>query len=117
MKRRIAFFLFCFLISGFCFPASGYAACTSPAGANGELMYNGDAHIPQYCNGVSWVVMAPTINLPTTNGLVGYWKLDDGSGTSATDSSGSGSSGDTAPQNHLLVTSLKMVRDNCKQQP
>jgi hypothetical protein len=28
---------------------------------------------------------------------------------------GSGSSGDTAPQNHLVVTTLKMVRDNCKQ--
>ena len=36
-------------------------------------------------------------------------------GTIPKDSKGSGSSGDTAPQNHLLVTSLKMVRDNCKQ--
>jgi hypothetical protein len=28
---------------------------------------------------------------------------------------GGASSGDTSPQNHLLVTSLKMVRDNCRQ--
>ena len=36
-------------------------------------------------------------------------------GTIPKNSKDSGSSGDTAPQNHLLVTSLKMVRDNCKQ--
>ena len=36
-------------------------------------------------------------------------------GTFAKDSKGRNSSGDTSPQNHLLVTSLKMVRDNCKQ--
>jgi hypothetical protein len=36
-------------------------------------------------------------------------------GTIPKDSKGSGSLGDTSPQNHLLVTSLKMVRDNCKQ--
>ena len=36
-------------------------------------------------------------------------------GTIPKDSKGSNTSGDTSPQNHLLVTSLKMVRDNCKQ--
>jgi len=36
-------------------------------------------------------------------------------GTIPKGSKGSGSSGDTSPQNHLLVTSLKIVRDNCKQ--
>ena len=36
-------------------------------------------------------------------------------GTIPKDSKGSGSPGDTAPQNHLVVTGLKMVRDNCKQ--
>src|ERR1017187_8705363 len=36
-------------------------------------------------------------------------------GTIPKDSKGSGSSGDTAPQNHLLVTGLKMVGANCKQ--
>lgn len=37
------------------------------------------------------------------------------SGTIPKDSKRSGSSGDTAPQNPLLVTTLKMVRDSCKQ--
>jgi hypothetical protein len=36
-------------------------------------------------------------------------------GTIPKDSKGSDSSGDTSSQNRLLVTSLKMVRDNCKQ--
>ena len=34
-------------------------------------------------------------------------------GTIPKNSKGNGSSVDTAPQNHLLVMSLKMVRDNC----
>jgi hypothetical protein len=36
-------------------------------------------------------------------------------GTIPKNSKSNGSSTDTAPQNHLLVTSLKMIRDNCKQ--
>ena len=36
-------------------------------------------------------------------------------GTIPKESNGGNSSSDTSPQNHLLVTSLKMVRDNCKQ--
>jgi hypothetical protein len=93
VKRRTAFLLFCLLVFAFWFPASGYAACTSPTGTAGNLIYDGNAHVPEYCNGVSWVVMAPTINLPPTNGLVGYWKLDDGSGTSALDSSANNNTG------------------------
>lgn len=69
------------------------ASCTNPVGSDGNLIYNGDYHVPQYCNGVSWVAMATTTTVPTTNGLVGYWKLNDGSGTSAVDSSGGGNTG------------------------
>jgi hypothetical protein len=73
-------------------PAS-HAACTSPAGAAGDVVYNSDYHVPEYCNNVTWVAMAPPVNVPPTNGLIGYWKLDDGSGTSAIDSSGNNNAG------------------------
>ena len=74
-------------------PTAARAACSSPAGIAGDITYNGDYHVLQYCNNVKWVAMTTTVNLPTTNGLVGYWKLDDGSGTSAVDSSGMGNTG------------------------
>ena len=74
-------------------PGAAYAACTNPTGVDGVMIYNGDAHIPQYCNSVTWVAMATTPNVPTTNGLAGYWKLDEGSGTSVADSSGNANTG------------------------
>jgi hypothetical protein len=74
-------------------PTASRAACGNPTGAAGAVIYNGDYHIPQYCNNDTWVAMAPPVNVPTTNGLVGWWKFDDGSGTSAVDSSGNGNTG------------------------
>jgi hypothetical protein len=51
------------------------------------MMYNGKYHMLQYCDGTNW-------NAVTGNsGLVGWWKFDDGSGTSAADSSGNGNTG------------------------
>lgn len=72
---------------------AAHAACLNPTGNAGDIVYNGDYHVPEYCNGVNWVAMAPQINAPPTNGLVGWWKLDDGSGTSAVDSSGNNNTG------------------------
>jgi hypothetical protein len=74
-------------------PTASRASCASPAGTDGQLIYNGDYHVPQYCDGVNWVAMAPPVNVPPTNGLVAYWKFDDGSGASAIDSSGNAYTG------------------------
>jgi hypothetical protein len=83
---------------GLCLPAllltclaSGpvFGACSNPAGNEANIIYNGDHHTYQFCNGTNWKVFGGT----PANGLVGWWKLDDGSGTTATDSSGYGSSG------------------------
>ena len=38
-------------------PSAAYAACTSPAGAAGEVVYNVDAKIFQYCNDSAWIEM------------------------------------------------------------
>ena len=39
-----------------CFAAGPvYAACTSPAGVEQQIIYNGDYHTYQYCNGTNWV--------------------------------------------------------------
>ena len=71
---------------------AGGAGCSSPAGSEGHLMYNNDHHVMQYCNGANWQGMAPNGGVLIA-GLVGWWKLDDGSGTSAADSSGNGDAG------------------------
>ena len=40
-------------------PASpAVAACTSPAGNAGYMMYNADYAVMQFCDGVSWISMA-----------------------------------------------------------
>ena len=36
-------------------PLAAYGSCVSPAGKEGQLIYNADYHIPQYCNGTQWM--------------------------------------------------------------
>lgn len=79
----------------FLLPPAAFAACSSPTGVAGEVIYNQDAHVHQYCNDTSWIAMAAGAGdggagaTPTTSGLIGHWMLDDGSGTTAADSAGS----------------------------
>jgi|ERR1019366_7231626 hypothetical protein len=61
-------------------------------------------------NGKSWDLRSKTVSLgPHVGQTVTV------SGTIPQKSKDSDSPGDTSPQNHLLVTKLEMVRDNCKQ--
>ena len=69
---------------------SGGGGCFSPAGSAGDLMYNNDHEILQFCNGQDWVGMGK--QQAPTDGLVGYWTLDEASGTFV-DSSGEGNDG------------------------
>ena len=55
-------------------------------------MYNDSEHVTQYCNGSQWVAMGPVGDAAigvSKAGLVGHWKFDETSGTTATDSAGS----------------------------
>jgi hypothetical protein len=61
-------------------------------------------------DGKTWDLRSKTVPLGTH---VGHTVTL--TGTIPKNSKDSGSSGNTAPQNRLLVTSVKMVRDNCKQ--
>jgi Concanavalin A-like lectin/glucanases superfamily len=95
VKLRITLFLFCFLISGLWFQAPAHAACFNPAGNAGDMRYNGGYRVKQYCNGGNWVSMGGPVG-NTASGLVGWWKLDETSGTSASDSTGNGNTGTTS---------------------
>ena len=41
-------------------PVSAYAACSNPTGEAGEMMYNFDHKVMQYCNGSDWQSMGTT---------------------------------------------------------
>src|SRR5260370_39508222 len=74
---------------------AGGAECSGPAGIEGALMYNGTYHMLQWCDGTSWqaVTAASSSSFGPTTGLVGWWKFDETSGTSAADSSSTGNTG------------------------
>ena len=76
---------------------TGSTGCTSPNGKAGEIDYNLDQGVMQYCNGANWINMGPKIATAGTSaptvGLVGHWKLDETTGTTASDSSGNGNDG------------------------
>lgn len=38
-------------------PAAAQAACTNPAGQNGDMVYNADQNVPQVCSNGSWVAL------------------------------------------------------------
>lgn len=79
----------------FLWPLHALAACSNPSGSEGQYIYNADYHVMQYCNGTRWRAMGanPGTTPDVTTNRAGYWKFDDGSGATATDSSGNGNNG------------------------
>ncbi len=71
--------------------AAGSSICSAPTGHAGEIIYNDDDNVLQYCNGSSWVAIGPTSDL--SGSLIGHWKLDETSGSAIADSSGNGLNG------------------------
>jgi hypothetical protein len=65
------------------------ADCANPAGKHGTIIYNstGDG-VFQGCVQGKWYAFNDSVACPRT-GLVGYWKFDEDSGTTAEDSAGS----------------------------
>lgn len=77
------------------FSDTAFGACSNPAGQEGEITYITNHSMMAYCDNTNWVAMGrkevAELNegaMPTS-GLVGHWKLDETSGTMATDSAGS----------------------------
>ncbi|MGC2468038.1 MAG: LamG-like jellyroll fold domain-containing protein [Candidatus Acidiferrum sp.] len=64
--------------------------CANPSAYPGSIIYSYNSHVPQYCTRFGWV---PTGPVCTDSGLAGWWKFDESSGSSASDSSGNGNTG------------------------
>lgn len=45
------------LLAGTISPGRAYAACANPTGTIGEIFYNGDFNVMQFCDGTDWVGM------------------------------------------------------------
>ncbi len=72
-------------------PITSANACSGPGGQEGEVIYNSAHGVLQYCDSNNWIAMVgadPDDAEGPTNGLVGYWKLDEQSGTTAADELG-----------------------------
>ena len=39
-------------------PGAGGPGCSSPSAPEGTIIYNFDHHVPQYCDGDNWILMA-----------------------------------------------------------
>ena len=87
--RALALLLLICLLSTVCRPPAAHAACASPAGPAGMMLYNSVHSVPQYCDDTNWVRMAPPSMGLTENGLIGWWKLNEsGNVSTAADSIG-----------------------------
>lgn len=76
----------------------GSGVCSNPAGVPGEMDYNQDQGILQYCNGKSWVAAGPKVDgaetqTASTTNLVGHWTLDQTTGDTITDTGSGGNDG------------------------
>lgn len=65
---------------------TGGSGCASPAGNAGEILFNSADGVMQYCNSEDWVNIGKPV--APTDGLVGYWRMDETSGTTAVNAIG-----------------------------
>lgn len=52
--KKIIYLTFCIVVFGFHTVQSAYA-CTSPTGVEGQMIYNIDYKVVQYCDGTNWI--------------------------------------------------------------
>ncbi|MCI5059487.1 MAG: hypothetical protein MRY79_00280 [Alphaproteobacteria bacterium] len=87
-------------------PVSAKAACTNPAGTEGQQMYNTTYKVMQFCDGTNWVSMkggtATTLDaLSCADGEVAKWNNAGSAWECATDNSGGA---ETDPQVGTLTS-------------
>ncbi len=82
------FFLTIMTLSLF-FASFAHAACTDPAGIDGEIIYNSDEKVFQGCTIEGWQAFhaKPETTCPT-DGLVAHWALNEVSGTTTAPETG-----------------------------
>lgn len=72
----------------------GAAAVACDATMEGSIRYDDASNALQLCDDGSWITAAGA-GSDVTSGLIGWWKFDESSGTTAADSSGNGRNGTT----------------------
>lgn len=88
--------LLCFLVI-LLTASNAYAVCSSPAGTEGEVIYNSAYEVLQYCDDTDWVAVSSsqgegssgTVGTVSVPNLVGYWRMDNYAAT-INDDSGTG---------------------------
>ncbi|MCB9979520.1 MAG: FG-GAP repeat protein [Rhodospirillales bacterium] len=64
MKQPVRFLLrgISLMLGALCLINQAEAACSSPAGTAGKMIFNADHHMAQYCDGTDWVAMGRAIS-------------------------------------------------------
>jgi len=86
LRRRPCRYVWAFAL-GLCVvmsPGIARAACTSPTGAAGDMIYNTDHNVMQFCDGTNWIGMAGAAATSETDPKIGTltntkWCTTDGS--------------------------------------
>lgn len=69
---------------------SGSGGCSSPSEIEGTIIFDKDNAVMKYCGGSQWVPLGLGPFPDTTTALKGWWKFDESSGATASDSSAFG---------------------------
>ncbi|GKY89317.1 hypothetical protein STA1M1_31860 [Sinisalibacter aestuarii] len=90
MRSRLVLAVALLVLVQFLGASPAQAVCTNPDGAAGAVKFNKAFQVLQYCNDTEWRALGamPSNAIQgTADGLIGYWRLDETTGTIATDSS------------------------------
>lgn len=85
------------------FPSSANAACSNPTGVVGEMIYNTDHSVMQFCDDTNWISMGANLAAETdpevgTLGVSGKWCTTDGSVVNCTSDAPAGTPAGTDGQ-------------------
>jgi hypothetical protein len=84
--------------------------CTAPGAPTGAITYNEDQNVMQLCNGTDWAAIGK--QKAEDSALVGHWKLDETTGTTAIDSSARGNDGTMIGGLNAATDSVTAVKNN-----
>jgi hypothetical protein len=70
--------LACLIAASLLVPSAAFAACSTPAGAAGDQIYNSTYNVMQFCNGTNWVNMGGVSSSSVAAGSAGAVQINTG---------------------------------------
>jgi hypothetical protein len=93
------------------FPSAAFAACANPAGVEGEIIYNKDYGVVQFCNDVNWVRVGGGIDTRIGTLTASKWCSFDGDKINCAETAPLTSYAETDPQVGTLTNTKWCTSD------